>query len=582
MRTSKFFIVLLLYLPSCFLFAQKYNPQFDAEELKSYLGYLASDELQGRLPGTEGDKKAAEYIRSKFKEAGLSLMGDKGFQRFDVTTGITTGKNNSFLFGDTTFSLGTDYAPLSFSGNGSLKAEVVFAGYGFSIHSDTLNWDDYAGIDMKGKWVMLLRADPDLDNPASPFSQYSTDRYKVMNAMDHGAAGVLLVNTVDFDANDNLEVLKPQQGIASTKIPVVQVTRLIAEKLSGATVSVLEEQYKLKRKPTSLNTGKFINCTVDLVPTKVATMNVVGMKKGKSDEIIVIGAHYDHLGMGGESSRAPGVKAVHYGADDNASGVGMLIEMVQRFSREKPERSIVFIAFGAEEMGLLGSRYFVDHPLIELKNVKAMINLDMVGRLNSDRSLLISGTGTALQTDSLLRIGLDSTAFSISKSPGGTGPSDHSSFYSAGIPVLFFTTGIHDQYHTPDDKPELINYDGMVELGNDIYNLLSYYLDADQAITYQETQEPQGDRMRRRMKVTLGIVPDFAENIQGLGVAGVRVGGPAYEGGILKGDVIKAIDGKEVTNIYDYMNRMGSYSAGQQITVDVLRGDKKVVLLIQL
>ncbi len=584
MRTIKIF-VLLLYFPSYFLFAQKYNPQFDAEELKFYLGYLASEELQGRLPGTDGDKKAAEYIRSKFKEAGVSLLGDKGFQPFEITTGITAGKNNSFYIGDTLFSLGTDYTPLSFSGNGSLQAEVIFAGYGFSIHSDTLNWDDYAGMDVEEKWVMLFRADPDLDNPASPYSQYNTDRYKVMNAMDHGAAGVLFINPIDFDASDQLELIKPQRGIGATKIPVVQVKRHIAEKLiinGDPDLKSVEESYKTYPQCQSFRTKQVVNCTVDLVPTKVTTMNVIGMKKGKSDEIIVLGAHYDHLGKGGESSRAPGVNAVHYGADDNASGVGMLIEMAQRFSRETPERTVVYIAFGAEEMGLLGSSYFVDHSLIDLKKVKAMINLDMVGRLNSDRSLLISGTGTATQTDSLIRIGMDSTAFSISKSPGGTGPSDHSSFYSAGIPVLFFTTGIHDQYHTPEDMPELINYNGMVDLGNNIYELLGYYLNSDQVITFQETLEPQGDRMRRRMKVTLGIVPDFAENIQGMGVAGVRAGGPAYAGGILKGDIIKAIDGKEVTNIYDYMNRMGSYSTGQQITVEVLRGDQKIVLLIQL
>ena len=211
-----------------------------------------------------------------------------------------------------------------------------------------------------------------------------------------------------------------------------------------------------------------------------------------------------------------------------------------------------------------------------------MFNFDMVGRLNPEKSLLIGGTGTAIQSDSLLAIGLDSTLFTITKSPGGTGPSDHSTFYGEGIPVLYFSTGVHDQYHTPKDIADLINYDGMEVLGNAIFHLLGMYINKDQLLTYQESHEPQREGMRRRMKVTLGIVPDFAENIQGLGVAGVRAGGPAFNGGMKKGDIIKSIDGKEVTNIYDYMLRMGNYSADQRITVEVQRGDKRILLIIQL
>lgn len=195
---------------------------------------------------------------------------------------------------------------------------------------------------------------------------------------------------------------------------------------------------------------------------------------------------------------------------------------------------------------------------------------------------MISGTGTALESDSLLDMGIDSTLFNISKSPGGTGPSDHSTFYGEGIPVLFFTTGVHDEYHTPADKADLINYDGMVQLGNSIFDLLEMYDDKNLALTFFESQEPQRQGMRRRMKVTLGIVPDFANQVEGLGVAGVRAGGPAYNGGMKKGDVIKRIEDKEVTNIHDYMYRMANYSKDDRIMVEVLRDGKKEMLLIQL
>lgn len=579
---------LLLFMTLCWsydIFSQDYNPDIVASDLEVYIRYLASDELRGREPGTEGDKAAARYITSKFQEAGLALLGDDGMQYFDVTTGITLGDQNRLVIGDSLYKLYDRFVPLSFSGSGNFEEEVIFAGYGFTINSDTLTWDDYKGIDAKGKWVMVFRADPDLDNISSTFAEFSTDRYKVMNAMDHGAAGVLLVNTMDFDAEDNLEKIKPQGGIASTKIPAIHIKRQIAEYLlsqTGKSVGELETFYKEHYQSASFPTNMILKGSVDIEPKKATTRNVVGMIKGQKDDIVVLGAHYDHLGMGGESSRAPGVNAVHYGADDNASGTALLIEMAQKFAEEQPMSTLVFIAFGAEEMGLLGSRYFVEHPLIAMDKVKMMVNFDMVGRLNENHSLMIGGTGTALEIDSLLAIGFDSTHYKISKSPGGTGPSDHSSFYSAGVPVLYFTTGVHDQYHTPEDQADLINYNGMEMLGNSVAGLLANYIDESQQLTYQESQDPQRQGMRRRMKVTLGIVPDFAEGIVGLGVAGVRPDGPAYNGGMKKGDIIKSIEGKEVTNIYDYMHRMGNFSKDQRITVEVERDEERVVLLIQL
>jgi len=584
---KQYFLLIMstFLIGSCGDKVPEYNTEIDAKEMQDYIYYLASDELQGRLPGSEGDKAAAHYVCSKFQDAGLKLLGEGGYQYFEVTTGIKVGEHNSLHIGDSTYLLDEDFTPLSFSGSGEVNADIVFAGYGFSINNDTLKWDDYSDMEVKDRWVLVFRADPDLDNVASPLSQFSTDRYKVMNAMDHGAAGVLLVNTEDFDAEDKLEKLKPERGIGSTKIPVIQITRNVAQYIisrADQSFKDLELFYKHQYGSASFSVEVSVKGSVDLQPEKTTTQNVVGMIPGESEEIIILGAHFDHLGMGGESSRAPGISAVHYGADDNASGIAMLIEMAQKFSGTKPESTLLFIAFGAEEMGLLGSRYFVENPLVDMDNVKAMFNFDMVGRLKEDKSITISGTGTALETDSLLSLGMDSIEFKIGKSPGGTGPSDHSTFYSEGIPVLYFTTGVHDQYHTPEDKADLINYAGMEKLGNSIFNLLDLYINNQQALTYQESVDPQRQGMRRRMKVTLGIVPDFAENVEGLGVSGVRSGGPAYNAGMQKGDVIKGIDDKAVTNIYDYMHRMGNYSAGDRITVEVDRDGEKVLLIIQL
>lgn len=567
-------------------YTQTYNPEIDKNEIKEHINYLASEELAGRKPGTAGDKAAAKYIRDKFEEAGLKLLGKDGYQYFEITSAIELGENNKLTLGDAKYELKKDFIPLSFSGNSSVNAEVVFVGYGFSIKEDTIDWDDYKGIDVEGKWVMVLRADPDLDNPHSPFARYSRDRYKVMNALDHGAAGILLVNSVDFDKQDALAKLKPIQGIAPAKIPVVQIKRNIANEILKSQNDSIEglEQQLNENVSNSFETGTKLQASTEVNQIKSNTMNVIGYLEGTSntDEYIVVGAHYDHLGMGGGSSRAPDTVAVHYGADDNASGVGLVIELAQKAAKNRPERSVLFIAFGAEEMGLLGSRHYVSNPVLDKDKAKAMFNLDMVGRLNEEKSIVISGTGTAAETDSLLTVGMYNDELNLVKSPGGTGPSDHSSFYTEGIPVLFFSTGVHDQYHTPNDKAEFINYEGTEVVGNQIFDLLILYGKEAQVLSYRQSGSKQGTSMRRRMKVTMGIIPDYGSEIEGLGVGGVRTDGPAELGGMQKGDIIIGIDGKPITNIYDYMYRMAEFSTGQRITVEVLRNEEKKLLIIEL
>jgi len=273
MRQLLIFFFFITVFWSCDVFKNNYNPEIDAAELSTYIHYLASEELKGRAPGTDGDKTAAEFIKQQFQDAGLKMLGQDGYQYFEVTTGISYGEENTLSSGDSVFMIGESYVPISFSGNGDVSAEVVFAGYGFSIKSDSLNWDDYAEIDAEGKWALILRADPDLDNLASPFAQFSTDRYKVMNALDHGAIGVVLVNTNDYDSDDNLEKLKAQRGISAAKIPVIQVKRRIAELLiheNGKNLVDLESYYKTQSAPFSFATSSvsFIRLSVISIPNK--------------------------------------------------------------------------------------------------------------------------------------------------------------------------------------------------------------------------------------------------------------------------------------------------------------------------
>jgi len=304
------------------------------------------------------------------------------------------------------------------------------------------------------------------------------------------------------------------------------------------------------------------------------------------NEFVVIGAHFDHLGMGGEGSgsRAVDEIAVHNGADDNASGTAGVIELAQKLSanRSKLKRSFIFVAFTGEEMGLLGSKEFVNKPPVDLKKVNAMINMDMIGRLNPETNTIsIGGTGTSAESDSILKMIEAGRPFKISRSTDGYGPSDHASFYSENIPVFYFSTGAHDEYHTPADDADKINYSGEVALLEMVYDLAGI-ISAGEKLNFRESGAKQAARYGRNMKVTLGIVPDMVSNDNnGLRVDGVRKGGPAEVSGIVKGDRIVSIEGQPVTNIYDYMARLGKLKAGQVASVEIVREGKKQVLIVQ-
>jgi Zn-dependent M28 family amino/carboxypeptidase len=320
---------------------------------------------------------------------------------------------------------------------------------------------------------------------------------------------------------------------------------------------------------------------------------VVGMLEGNDpvlkDEYIVVGAHYDHLGFGGQGSgsRMPDTVAVHNGADDNASGTALIMELAGKIASQKKQlkRSIIFISFTGEEMGLLGSKYFTDHCPVDMKKIKAMFNFDMVGRFDKEKNAIsLSGTGTSLEGDSIIRIYEKKVGFPVTHSPDGYGPSDHAAFYASNIPVFYFTTGAHTDYHTPFDDAGKLDYEKEKEIGDLGYDLIMNIDNLPHALTFRESGKKEGSgRSGRRMKVTLGIMPDFAgTEKKGLRVDGVTKEGPADKGGMLKGDIIISINGMTVGNIYEYMSRLGKLKQGQTISVEVIRNGKNEVLIIQL
>jgi len=290
------------------------------------------------------------------------------------------------------------------------------------------------------------------------------------------------------------------------------------------------------------------------------------------------------MGGPGSGSREPDVPAIHNGADDNASGTAGVMELAKRLSanRSQFKRSVVLVTFTGEEMGLLGSKEFISKSPIDLKKVDAMINMDMVGRMNPDtRTISVGGSGTSKQSDSLLKVLEADRPFKVTHSADGYGPSDHASFYGENIPVFYFTTGAHDDYHKPTDEADRIDYKSETQVLDMVYDLAKLVANSER-LTYRQSGSKQSISYGRNMKVTLGIVPDMvsSEN-NGLRVDGVRKGGPADKAGLLKGDRIVSIEGQPVTNIYDYMARLGKLKVGQVATVEIIREDKKQVVIVQ-
>lgn len=582
---------LLILLSSC-----GPNPEITKEELNQHITYLSSDSLKGRFPGTPEMDLAAQYIQKEFKKAGLTLVDKTGLQEFEVTTDISRGENNSLQVEDSVYKVGEDFVPYAFTSNDELDAEVVFAGYGFNFSKDGLTWNDFEGIDVKGKWVLMLTGDPEIDSANSIFAHYSGDREKTLTATDAGAAGVLLVSGPKMDQRDKLISLHFDKTMGNSGVTVLNIKREVANHLlknSGFTVDELENKLNETRQPNSMDLGITAKGSTEVNQVKVNTHNVLAFLEGSDpklkDEIIVIGGHYDHLGFGGpeSGSRMPDTVAVHNGADDNASGVAAVIEIAQKLAAHKKElkRSVLFIAFSAEEMGLLGSKYFVNHPSFKLEQLKAMVNLDMVGRMKEDNSISLGGVGTSKEGEAMLKE-LESvdTTLNFGYSPDGYGPSDHAAFYAENVPVFFLSTGAHDEYHTPFDDADKINLAGEKKLADYSYALVMELANRPESLTFQENDmTDQRKRGRRGFNVTLGIMPDYAgAETSGLRIDGLRKGGPADKAGMLKGDIIVAIDGKPIKNIYDYMHRLNSLEKGKTASVDVVRGEEKIILIVHL
>ena len=572
------------------------NTKVTASELKDYVTFLASDSLKGRKPGTAEINVAAGFIRDHFKKSGLHLAGEDGFQWFEIVTDVKLGDRNAFSVDGYEAALKKEFIPLAYSSSASVEAPVVFAGFGLDIDTDSLKWKDYKNLDVKGKWVMVLRGDPEPDISDSKFIPFGDIRSKILTAKDLGAVGIILVSPKSLEKDDKLMPLVVENNEVTTGIPAVNITRELANKIlkpHGEIIDSLESLIVRTKTPHGFEIGIKVKGNIEVVQQRQRTANVMGVLDGNDPnlkgEYLVVGGHYDHLGFGGpgSGSRMPDTNAIHNGADDNASGTAMVMALSKRLAVEQKslKRSIIFVAFSSEEIGLIGSKYFVSHPPVDIKSIKGMFNFDMVGRFDKEKnSISVSGTGTAAESDSIVTLLEKGLPFTVVHSPDGYGPSDHASFYSSNIPVLYFNTGVHMDYHTPFDDTDKLDFNAEKVIGDFATNIILTVDQMPKTLTFRESCKKENvGRSGRRLKVTLGIMPDFAGSEKsGLRIDGVTKDGPADKGGMKKGDIITSINGMKVGNIYEYMSRLQKLKHGMTVNVEVLRNGKTEILIIQL
>jgi Zn-dependent M28 family amino/carboxypeptidase len=573
----------------------------DSLELRAFVRTLASPRWEGRGIGTAGIDSAADWIAARFRAAGLEPGGENGtwFEPFEVTTGIVAEAPCRLDVGTARYALGDSLQPLGFSTNGSARARVVFAGYG--ITAPGYQWDDYAGLDAHDALVLVLTQEPgEMDSTSRFDGTYNTPfadlRTKAINAREHGALGLLVVNGPRWHAGEPPRApARDGEGYMASGLLAAWISEPAANALlapGGLDLATAQEAIERASQPHSLALPDSATLTVNVRRARAMTRNVVGLIPGRdSARTLVLGAHYDHLGYGGPSSLAPSVHAPHLGADDNASGVAAILAAAERLGARarrgwKPEHTIVVASFSGEEIGLVGSEHFVGDPPRPVESVEAMVNLDMVGRLRDDK-LQVMGVGTATELPAMVsavNASVPDAHFDLKTSEDGYGPSDHQSFYKQNIPVLMLFTGAHADYHKPSDTWDKLHYAGLARI-SDFAQALVESLDARPRPTFTKAR---ADASPGRIAggggygAYLGTIPNYMQTEGGVLLDGVREGGPAEKAGLRANDVIVRFDGLRVDNIYDYTFGLRTRKPGQEVHITVKRGGTEVELVATL
>ncbi len=609
-------------------------PSPSEKNILAHLKHLASDELEGRATGEEGGYLAAGYVTEQFERLGLlapgsgSGAGDYGYlQRFDATIGVRLGEDNLLKVAfrteqgmvESTYVCGEDFVPFSFSSSGSVLASLTFAGYGIS--SEQYGYDDYSKTAMNGNVALVMRHEPRETDTTSVFggtnlTHYADLRYKATNARDHGASAVMVaidpLNHAPQD--DELIRLQSREGLGDCGVPAIQVKQHVAEAIlraQGLELKDLQARIDSSQAPNTIVLPS-VRATLrtDLVKDRRNVANVVGILTPRGREVseyVVVGAHYDHLGMGGESSLSK-EGGIHNGADDNASGVTAMLELARIFAagRDSLKRGIIFIGFVGEEIGVLGSTFYVNNPVVPLEKTALMLNLDTIGRMR-EQKLYAAGVGSSPVIKGLIeeantalsaggraarggaaqgqaRTARGHGALEIETSEGGYGPSDHFPFYGKNVPVLFFFTGANEDYHKASDDWERINVEGLASVVELSSRILAELVFTDMPVPFTRAAAdtsgpPGGEGYGGGTGTRFGIVPDFGgEPGRGAKITGASAGSPAEKAGLKAGDVIVRFAGKTVTGLQDLSYALRDKKPGDEVEVVVVREGKEVVM----
>ncbi|TMI69585.1 MAG: M28 family peptidase [Bacteroidetes bacterium] len=511
------------------------------ERLKQHIGYLADDKLEGRRSGTHGEQLAMDYIIGQFKEIGLAPKGTESYpQAFPINEGKQIAPSTYFTINNNNLETGKDFFPFPFSSAKKIEASPAIA-----LQEADMPWF----IDL---------ADPLDENKNNPhFDLIEYVRTNTKKAADRGATAIILYNsssTTDdqlaFNGKDKSELLP---------IPVIYVSKDAAKKY-------------FSDKTATLN----IKLKADIVEKSRTGHNVIGYIDNGAPTTVILGAHFDHLGYGedGTSMLRTGEKLIHNGADDNASGTAALIELARILKTSKAKNNnYLFIAFSGEELGLFGSKYFTEHPTIDLSKANYMINMDMVGRLNdSTKFLEVGGYGTSPQWATVINPHEKKIPFVIKIDSSGTGPSDHTSFYRKDIPVLFFFTGQHKDYHRPTDDADKINYLGELKVIHYITAIVTALNKENHKLAFLKTRETQ--MSTTALRVTLGIMPDYTYDGSGIRADDVTEGRPAFKAGLKPGDVIVQLGDYPVNSMETYMQALNKFKKGDKTKVKYKRGNE--------
>ena len=615
--------------------AQQTLPDFSAADALRHVDFLCRQDLGGRLTGSTGERQATAYVAAFFDSLGLDPFGSDGtwYQPFDFTSGVALGERNELAVGDQISALNKDWRPLAFSANGDFQAApIVFAGYGITAPAteDHDDYDSYVHLDVKDKWVMVLRFMPNDISPESRqhLSSHSSLRYKAMQARDRGARGLIVVSGPNSKVKNELVPLRLDGALAGSSLPVISVT----DELASQWLETADKD--LQALHGKLDTGDLMmgftlpnvepRARIEIQKIRQQGRNVLGVLRAgerPAEQAILVGAHIDHLGTGMSSSslaRDDEKNGVHFGADDNASGIAAMLEIAEHLVNQRKEarlrlkRDVIFAAWSGEELGLLGSSHFVnalrasshshgdaptrghldserqgsvdqagaDHAHVSSSiypRIAACLNMDMVGRLRE--KLILQGVGSSSIWPGEIERRNIPVGLSLTLQQDSYLPTDASSFFMQGVPILSAFTGSHSDYHTPRDTPNKLDYEGIARVSHFMGLVARSVATREEAPDFIPQNAPNKGQRRARMRAYLGTIPDYAAaDVKGVKLSGVAQSGPAAQAGVVGGDVIVELAGKKIENIYDYTYAIEALKIGQTVSLVVDRNGRRIPL----